>query len=89
MKYKTRGQQAKGGVATKPDITKRASVFQEISAGYGKIEERQQRRSSMMSSILSGQLNNDALTYPHSDIFFLGETKLLDLFWDPMKKKLP
>lgn len=82
---KDRGRRRRARILPKKaDISKRAVVFQEILAQYGSDEKRRRRRSS----VLSDQFK-DNLSYPHPDIFFLGETKFQDLFYDPMKKKLP
>eukprot|EP00546_Thalassionema_frauenfeldii_P007442 CAMPEP_0178912230 /NCGR_PEP_ID=MMETSP0786-20121207/10143_1 /TAXON_ID=186022 /ORGANISM="Thalassionema frauenfeldii, Strain CCMP 1798" /LENGTH=687 /DNA_ID=CAMNT_0020584781 /DNA_START=28 /DNA_END=2091 /DNA_ORIENTATION=+ len=65
-------------------VSKRAPIFQEIAAQYDNFVTRKRRRPSIFSD--EPTIEN---TYPHPDVFFLGETRLNDCFWNPVKKKFP
>eukprot|EP00547_Thalassionema_nitzschioides_P014674 CAMPEP_0194238680 /NCGR_PEP_ID=MMETSP0158-20130606/5374_1 /TAXON_ID=33649 /ORGANISM="Thalassionema nitzschioides, Strain L26-B" /LENGTH=670 /DNA_ID=CAMNT_0038972997 /DNA_START=101 /DNA_END=2110 /DNA_ORIENTATION=+ len=73
--------------AAEKAITQTAvNIFEEVPELFISIDKEFERRKRQTIESSSGAI----VTYPHPDLFFVGETKLQDaLYWNPIKKRIP
>lgn len=92
-RLKRKGEKTVGAIikTTPADISTgqtRAKVFEEVPVAYASIDKHYERREKREFEIR--QSVEAVATYPHPDLFFVGETKLQDaLYYNPIKKRLP